>query len=322
MTMTQEQTNGLAIEVRDLRRSYGEVEAVRGVSFEVARGEVFCLLGPNGAGKTTTVEILEGYRTRSGGQASVLGMDPAHGQRELRERVGIVLQQCGVQNDLTVTELVEMYGRYYARRRPVDEVIELVELGEKRNVRVRKLSGGQRRRLDLALALVGDPDLIFLDEPTTGFDPGARRHAWSTIRSLCDLGKTVFLTTHYMDEAQHLANRVAVMNAGKIIAMGRPEELGGRDLRPAEVRFSLPSEWSLGDLPDVPCEQRTLEGDRVVVMTKQPVVAAQQITTWALDHDVDLGQFSISQPTLEDIYLELTGSQGVNQSASAEEVVR
>ena len=319
---TQTQTNRLAIEVRDLRRSYGDVEAVRGVSFEVARGEVFCLLGPNGAGKTTTVEILEGYRTRSGGEARVLGMDPAHGQRELRERVGIVLQQCGVQNDLTVTELVEMYGRYYARRRPVDEVIELVELGEKRNVRARKLSGGQRRRLDLALALVGDPDLIFLDEPTTGFDPGARRHAWLTIRSLCDLGKTVFLTTHYMDEAQHLANRVAVMNAGQIIAMGRPEELGGRDLRPAEIRFSLPSEWSLGDLPDIPCEQRTLEGERVVVVTKQPVVAAQRITTWALDHDVDLGQFSVNQPTLEDIYLELTGSQGVNQSASAEEVVR
>ena len=322
MTTNQTRTNGLAIEVRDLRRSYGEVEAVRGVSFEVARGEVFCLLGPNGAGKTTTVEILEGYRTRSGGEVKVLGMDPAHGPRELHERVGIVLQHCGVQNDLTVTELVEMYGRYYSRRRPVDEVIELVELREKRDVRARKLSGGQRRRLDLALALVGDPDLIFLDEPTTGFDPGARRQAWSTIRSLCDLGKTVFLTTHYMDEAQHLANRVAVMNAGQIIAMGRPEELGGRDLRPAEVRFSLPSEWSLGDLPDVPCEQRALEGDRVLLLTKQPVVAAQRVTTWALDHDVDLGHFSVTQPTLEDIYLELTGSQGEDQPASTEEVVR
>ena len=322
MTTNQTRTNGLAIEVRDLRRSYGDVEAVRGVSFEVARGEVFCLLGPNGAGKTTTVEILEGYRTRSGGEVKVLGMDPAHGPRELHERVGIVLQHCGVQNDLTVTELVEMYGRYYSRRRPVDEVIELVELREKRDVRARKLSGGQRRRLDLALALVGDPDLIFLDEPTTGFDPGARRQAWSTIRSLCDLGKTVFLTTHYMDEAQHLANRVAVMNAGQIIAMGRPEELGGRDLRPAEIRFSLPSEWSLGDLPDVPCEQRALECDRVLLLTKQPVVAAQRVTTWALDQDVDLGHFSVTQPTLEDIYLELTGSQGEDQPASTEEVVR
>jgi ABC-2 type transport system ATP-binding protein len=306
--------------VRDLRKAYGEVEAVRGVSFEVSRGEVFCLLGPNGAGKTTIVEILEGYRTRSDGEARVLGMDPAHGQRELRERVGIVLQQCGVQTDLTVTELLEMYGRYQPRRRPVEELLELVELGEKRFVRARHLSGGQLRRLDLALALVGDPDLVFLDEPTTGFDPGARRHAWSTIRSLCDLGKTVFLTTHYMDEAQHLANRVAVMNAGQIIAMGRPEELGGRDLRPAEIRFVLPPQWSLGDLPDMPCEQRVLEGDRAVVMTKEPVVAAQRITTWALDHDVDLGHFSVSQPTLEDIYLELTGNQRENNSA--EEVVR
>ena len=303
MTTTNDHIDGPAIEVRDLSKTYEGVEAVRNVSFEVARGEVFCLLGPNGAGKTSTVEILEGYRTRSGGEARVLGMDPAHGQRELRERVGIVLQQCGVQNDLTVAEL-----------------IELVELGEKRDTRARKLSGGQLRRLDLALALVGDPDLVFLDEPTTGFDPAARRQAWSTIQSLCDLGKTVFLTTHYMDEAQHLANRVAVMNAGQIIAIGKPEELGGRNLRPAEVRFTLPEGWSLGDVPDVPLEQRALEGDRVVVLTREPVLAAQRITTWALDHDIDLGHFSVTQPTLEDIYLELTGSSEHN--ATAEEAVR
>jgi ABC-2 type transport system ATP-binding protein len=320
MTTTHPRTEGLAIEVRDLRKSYGEIEAVRGVSFEVSRGEVFCLLGPNGAGKTTIVEILEGYRTRTAGEAWVLGMNPAHGPRQLRERVGIVLQRSGVQTDLTVAELIEMYGRYYSRRRPVDELIELVELDEKRNVRARNLSGGQLRRLDLALGLVGDPDLLFLDEPTTGFDPGARRQAWSTIRSLCDLGKTVFLTTHYMDEAQHLANRVAVMNAGQIIAIGRPEELGGRDLRPAEIRFSLPSQWSLGDVPDIPCETRKLEADRVVVLTKEPVVAAQRITTWALEQDVDLGHFSVSQPTLEDIYLELTGS--VEDNPTAEEVVQ
>jgi ABC-2 type transport system ATP-binding protein len=320
MTTTNTQTDGVAIEVRDLRKSYGEVEAVRGVSFEVMRGEVFCLLGPNGAGKTTTVEILEGYRERTAGDARVLGMDPARGERELRDRVGIVLQQSGVQTDLTVAELIEMYGRYYSRRRSVDELIELVELGEKRDVRARNLSGGQRRRLDLALGLVGDPDVLFLDEPTTGFDPGARRQAWSTIRSLCDLGKTVFLTTHYMDEAQHLANRVAVMNAGQIIAIGRPEELGGRDLRPAEIRFSLPSAWSLGDLPDIPCEQRRLDGDRVLVLTKQPVVAAQRITTWALEHDVDLGHFAVSQPTLEDIYLELTGSVEENDHIGEEAV--
>jgi ABC-2 type transport system ATP-binding protein len=232
-----------------------------------------------------------------------------------------VLQQSGVQTDLTVAELIEMYGRYYSRRRRVDELIELVELGDKRDERARSLSGGQRRRLDLALGLVGDPDLLFLDEPTTGFDPGARRQAWSTIRSLCDLGKTVFLTTHYMDEAQHLANRVAVMNAGEIIAIGRPEELGGRDLRPAEIRFSLPESWSLGDVPDVPCEERSLEGGRVSVMTKEPVVASQRITTWALEHDVDLGHFSVSQPTLEDIYLELTRSGDENVHI-AEEAVR
>ena len=185
----------------------------------------------------------------------------------MRERVGIVLQQCGVQGDLTVAELVEMYGRYYSRRRSVDEVIALVELDEKRDARAKTLSGGQRRRLDLALALVGDPDLIFLDEPTTGFDPAARRQAWATIRSLCDLGKTVFLTTHYMDEAQYLASRVAVMRGGEIIAMGRPDELGGRDARPAEIRFTLPSVWSLGDLPDVPSSERAMEDGRVVVLT-------------------------------------------------------
>ncbi len=192
-----------AIDVRELRKTYGTVEAVRDVSFEVMRGEVFCLLGPNGAGKTSVVEILEGYRTRTGGEARVLGTDPAAGARALRERVGIVLQQCGVQSDLTVTELIEMYGRYYARRRPVDEPIELVDLGAKRDTRAKHLSGGQLRRLDLALALVGDPELVFLDEPTTGFDPAARRGAWSVVRSLCELGKTVFLTTHYMDEAHY-----------------------------------------------------------------------------------------------------------------------
>jgi ABC-2 type transport system ATP-binding protein len=234
MNSLEDSTDSLAIEVRDLRRSHGELQAVRGVSFEVARGEVFCLLGPNGAGRTTIVEILEGYRTRTSGDARVLGIDPAAGSRDLRERVGIVLQQCGVQNDLSVAELVEMYGRYHVNQLPVDEVIELVELTEKRDVRAKKLSGGQRRRLDLALALVGDPELIFLDEPTTGFDPAARRQAWSTIRSLCGLGKTVFLTTHFMDEAQYLANRVAVMRQGEIIAAGRPDELGGRDVRPAE----------------------------------------------------------------------------------------
>jgi ABC-type multidrug transport system ATPase subunit len=310
-----------AIEVCDLRRSYGETQAVRGVSFEVARGEVFCLLGPNGAGKTTIVEILEGYRSRSGGEARVLGIDPATGARELREQVGIVLQQCGVQADLSVRELVEMYGRYHLRQRPVDEVIEIVELTGKRDVRAKQLSGGQRRRLDLALALVGDPALIFLDEPTTGFDPAARRQAWSTIRSLCELGKTVFLTTHFMDEAQHLADRVAVMRDGEIIASGRPDQLGGRDLRPAEIRFSLPRTIALGDVPEMPCESRSLDGERVLVATREPVRAAQILTTWAVKRGTDLGHFSVTQPTLEDIYLELTDGEDQNSSSRSKEVI-
>jgi ABC-2 type transport system ATP-binding protein len=310
----------LAIEVRDLRKSYGETHAVGGVTFDVRRGEVFCLLGPNGAGKTTTVEILEGYRTRTAGDARVLGIDPATGARELREQVGIVLQQCGVQPDLTVYELVEMFGRYHVRQRPVDEVIELVELTEKRNERSKNLSGGQRRRLDLALALVGDPELIFLDEPTTGFDPQARRHAWTTIRSLCQLGKTIFLTTHFMDEAQFLADRVAVMRGGQIIASGRPDELGGRDLRPAEIRFELPEDQTLDDVPDVPADNRELSGDRVVIHTRQAVRAAQIITSWAVEGEIDIAHFSVTQPTLEDIYLELTGPgdnvEQVHQEAS------
>ncbi|HTW13144.1 MAG TPA: ABC transporter ATP-binding protein [Solirubrobacteraceae bacterium] len=297
-----------AVEVRDLRKSYGEVEAVRGVSFEIRPGEVFCLLGPNGAGKTTIVEILEGYRSRSGGEVRVLGHDPARGPRELRERVGIVLQECGVQDNLSVAELVEMYGRYYPRSRPVDEVIELVGLAEKRETRAKQLSGGQRRRLDLALALVGDPDLIFLDEPTTGFDPGARRHAWDTVRALRSLGRTIFLTTHYMDEAQALSDRIAIVNAGQIIASGRPHELGGRDLRPAEISFILPAGVGLDDLPEVPAERRELVDERVLVVTREPVAAAHTLTGWALERRLQLDRFTVAQPTLEDIYLELTGS--------------
>ncbi len=295
--------------MRGLRKSYGDVEAVRGVDFDVAHGEVFCLLGPNGAGKTSIVEILEGYRTRSSGEVSVLGFDPAGSPRELRERVGIVLQECGVQRDLTVAELLEMFGRYHLRHRSVDELLALVELEDKRDTRAQNLSGGQRRRLDLALALVGDPDVVFLDEPTTGFDPAARRHAWSTIRSLCDLGKTVFLTTHYMDEAQFLADRVAVMRAGEIIALGRPDELGGRDARPAEIRFTLPPGWSLGDVPELQISERSIDGDRVLLRTAEPVRATHGLTSWALHHDIALSHLSVTQPTLEDIYLELTGPE-------------
>jgi ABC-2 type transport system ATP-binding protein len=298
---------GPAIRVRGLSRSYGKIHAVRDVSFDVERGEVFCLLGPNGAGKTTIVEILEGYRVRSGGEVSVLGFDPARGERRMRERVGIVLQQCGVQTDLSVAELLEMYGSYHLHPRPVDEVLGLVELAAKRDVRAGELSGGQRRRLDLAIALVGDPELIFLDEPTTGFDPAARHAAWSTIRSLCELGKTVFLTTHFMDEAQHLADRVAIMRRGEIIALGSPDELGGRDARPAEIRFALPAGVGLDQLPLMPYERCGLERGRAMIVTPEPVQALQLLTGWAIDRELRLTRLEVSQPSLEDIYLELTG---------------
>ena len=215
-----------AIEIHELEKSYGTTRAVRGISLAIEAGEVFCLLGPNGAGKTTTVEIVEGHRLPTSGRVSVLGRDPGRGERELRDRIGVVLQEPSISQDLTVGELLEMHARWYSRSLPVDDVIELVELEASRDTRAGTLSGGQRRRLDLALALIGDPDVLFLDEPTTGFDPHARRQAWSTIRSLCDLGKTVVLTTHYMDEAQNLADRVAVMVAGEIVAIGPPESLG------------------------------------------------------------------------------------------------
>src|SRR3954452_21866437 len=240
-----------AIEIGGLRKAYGEVEAVRDISFSVAAGEVFCLLGPNGAGKTTTTEILEGYRARSAGEVRVLGHDPEDGERALRERVGIVLQEAAAQAELTVTEVLTMYGRYYPRRPPAGELVELVGLTGKEHQRVKLLSGGQRRRLDLALALVGDPDLLFLDEPTTGFDPSARRQAWTTIKDLCALGKTVFLTTPFMDEAQALADRVAVMVDGRIVALGTPAEIGGRDVAPTEIAFALPQGISLSELPDL-----------------------------------------------------------------------
>ena len=299
------------IDVRDLEKRYGETEAVRGVSFAIEAGEVFCLLGPNGAGKTTTAEIIEGHRRPTAGSVSVLGRNPGRGERELRDRIGVVLQEPSISQDLTVGELLEMHARWYSRSRPVDELIGLVELDASRNTRAGTLSGGQRRRLDLALALVGDPDVLFLDEPTTGFDPHARRHAWTTIRSLCDLGKTVFLTTHYMDEAQHLADRVAVMVAGRIVAIGPPESIAGRDEQPTEIRFILPDGVTPADLPPLPSLSTARDGDGMLITTREPVPAIHALTAWALERSLPLAQLSLSQPTLEDVYLALTDEEAL-----------
>ncbi len=294
------------IEVRELRKRYGGHEAVAGVSFEVAAGEVFCLLGPNGAGKTTTAELLEGYRLPDAGALRVLGHEPARGERALRERVGIVLQSAGVQADLSVGEVLEMYARYYPRALAPDDVIELVELDARRDTRVAELSGGQRRRLDLALALIGDPDVLFLDEPTTGFDPHARRQAWAAIRSLCSLGKTVFLTTHYMDEAQALADRVAVMVGGRLVAVGPPSQLAGRDGLPSEIRFRLPAGVAAAELPDLAGAEVAERAGAVLVTAAESVPALHRLTSWALERGVALGGLAVSEPSLEDVYLSLT----------------
>jgi len=281
---------GAAIVVRGLEKSYDGVEALRGISFEVGEGEVFGLLGPNGAGKTTTVEILEGYRRRDGGEASVLGHDPGDAPRALRERIGVVLQHSEFAPTLTVREVHRLFAGYYERPRNVDEVIELVGLAEKRDARVKTLSGGQKRRLDLGVALVGDPDLVFLDEPTTGFDPAARRSAWEMIRSLRSLGKTVLLTTHYLDEAQRLADRVAVIRAGKIVSLGTPAELIG-DSPKTEIRFRR-------------------DGELVAVETDEPTRILHELTTEALAAGRELEQLEIRRPTLEDVYLELVDDEG------------
>ena len=281
-----------AIVVSDLRKSYGTVEAVRGISFEVRKGEVFGLLGPNGAGKTTTVEILEGYRARDSGTASVLGHDPGSAPAALRERIGVVLQHSELSPLLTVLETHTMFAGYYANPRNVDEVVELVGLAEKRDARVKTLSGGQKRRLDLGVALVGNPDLVFLDEPTTGFDPAARRAAWDMIRALRALGTTILLTTHYLDEAQQLADRVAVLRGGEIVRMGTPAELIG-DSGVTEIRFRR-------------------DGELVRVETIDPTRVLNELTTEALASGRALDQLEVHRPTLEDVYLELVGDDAGN----------
>ena len=290
------------IEVRGLRKSYGDVEAVRGIDLHVDRGEVFALLGPNGAWKTTTVEILEGFRTRSGGDVSVLGFDPAEGALEMKRRIGIVLQSTGIDPFLTVRETVQMYAGYFPEPRPVDEVIDVVGLSDKRTTRVDKLSGGQQRRLDVAIGLAGDPELLFLDEPTTGFDPGARRNAWRMVRNLTDLGKTVLLTTHFMDEAQHLAQRVAVISKGEIVAEGSPGSLGGRDRMRTTIRFRLPDAAEAPGLG----EERGPDGSYELRLD-DPVDPLHRLTGWALERRVDLLDLEVSRPSLEDVYLEITG---------------
>lgn len=275
-----------AIRVSDLQKAYGSTEALRGISFEIEPGEVFGLLGPNGAGKTTTVEILEGYRRRDGGSVEVLGADPEQAGSDWRQKIGIVLQSSAMYPNLTVSEHVELFAGYYEKSRDADEVVSLVGLSDKRHARVNTLSGGQSRRLDLALGLIGDPEVLFLDEPTTGFDPAARRAAWEMVRSLRDIGKTILLTTHYLDEAEQLADRVAVLSEGRIVALGSPAELTGTTV-PTEIRYRR-------------------NGKEVVLQTQEPTRVLHELTGEALAEGVELEALLVRRPTLEEIYLELT----------------
>jgi ABC-2 type transport system ATP-binding protein len=298
---------GLAIDVRGLRKSYGALTAVDGVDLQVALGEVFALLGPNGAGKTTAVEILEGHRARDGGEVSVLGHDPGKHERAFKERIGIVLQEAGVQPYLTVQETLSMYGTYFLKPLDAGRVLELVGLTEQRSMRAKKLSGGQQRRLDVAIGLIGDPELLFLDEPTTGFDPEARRGAWEMVRGLQALGKTIFLTTHYMEEAQELADRVAIIQRGKIVALGSPEELINEDPK-SLVRFKgAPGFDDLiagleGRVPD--------EDGFVAFATPSPTALLFELTRRARERGLELPELTVSRPTLEDTYLRLVGENG------------
>jgi ABC-2 type transport system ATP-binding protein len=293
--------------VRDLRKRYGSVEAVRGIDLEVRRGEIFAFMGPNGAGKTTTVEILAGFRERTAGEVTVLGVDPAEATASSRDQVGVVLQESAPEPGLTVRECLEMYAGYFSAPLAIDDTLALVRLGEHAGALCEHLSGGQRRRLDVALALIGDPELLFLDEPTTGFDPGARRAAWDVIRSLRALGKTIFLTTHYMEEAERLADRIAVIAGGRIAAEGTPQSLGGRDRLKTTIRFTLPAEIELGELPGSLLVLARAGDDRVIeVQTDRPLEHVHTLAGWALEQGVDLLDLDVHRPSLEDVYLDLT----------------
>jgi len=293
------------IDVVGLRKRYGDVEAVKGIDLHVDHGEVFALLGPNGAGKTTTTEILEGYRDKTAGEVHVFGADPASAGGDLKQRIGIVLQSTGIDPFLTVRETVELYAGYYPAPRGVDEVVDLVGLAEKRTTRVNRLSGGQQRRLDVAVALSGDPELLFLDEPTTGFDPNARRNAWEIVKNLTMLGKTVFLTTHFMDEAQYLADRVAVIASGEIVAEGTPDTIAGRDRMTPRIRFRLPQE-----APEIPdWGQRSGQEGSFELQAEDPTKMLHLMTDWAIGHGLSFETIEVARPSLEDVYLELTGSQ-------------
>ena len=298
-----------AIEVSGLTKAFGPVQAVAGVDLVIETGEIFALLGPNGAGKTTTVEMLEGFTARDSGEIKVLGHDPARNDPALKARIGIVTQETAADPFLTVSEMMRMIAGTYPAPRPVDEVIELVGLKDKRNVRAGRLSGGQQRRLDVGLALVGDPDLLFLDEPTTGFDPDARLEAWAMVRELRALGKTVLLTTHYMDEAQQLADRVAVIAAGRIIARGTPDTLGSRGEAASRIRFRLPP--AAPPLPDpVAAYVVATANDMVILRTGDPVPLLNSLTGWAIGHGLPLEGLEVARPSLEESYLELVARNG------------
>jgi len=300
------ETQPFAIEVANLRMSYGSLQVLRGVDFEVRRGEVFCLLGPNGAGKTTTVEILEGFRQRDGGSVRVLGIDPAGQRARLRERIGVVLQECGFPRQARVGELIDIWRAYYPAPRPLDELLSLVELTADRDRQVRRLSGGQRRRLDFALALAGDPDLLFLDEPTTGFDPESRRRCWAAIDNLRILGKTIVLTTHYLDEAERLADRVAILQDGRVQTVGSVRQVARQAGVPTTITFTAPQALRSGGVAPPGCLDVEITGEIARCRVPNAAVALRELLAWAARNDLgDLDDLAIEAPTLEDAYLRL-----------------